>query len=323
MITQECGPSPYLQLVLVQTSPSRYPMWCFCLNCVEKSPWPHLCRSSPFTGHYLSDRWPYWLQLTTTRCVFVRIIWPIYLNESIQYETLKAARLPVQHLLAYLSNVLSCHQWWRHCNYRLASYIPELCATGLLQKHHQSVTDSLVIDFEAKTQCQLWSSALLQISNVALKAKEVVLDSLWMVLLATLLVCQLQSHLECCSLKAVDSVSCMDSFLEQFCTVVGVISGFLWHESTAEFYKVVSIYGKIKLFVCQKYGIFISRARTQRLEMLVDIPGTCVTKHPHICLVYIFVINYLLQVFNGKMAYFTALALVSPWVFRMLLPMEN
>ena len=75
----------------VQTSPSRYPLWCFRLNRVEKSPWPHLCRSSPFTGLYLGDRWPYRLQSTTSRCVFVRTVRPIHLNGSIRHEALEAA----------------------------------------------------------------------------------------------------------------------------------------------------------------------------------------------------------------------------------------
>ena len=79
------------QLFPVQTSPSRYPMWCFCLNRVEKSPWPHLRRSSPFAGLYLGDRWPYRLQSTTARCVFVRTIQPIQLNGSIRHEALEAA----------------------------------------------------------------------------------------------------------------------------------------------------------------------------------------------------------------------------------------
>ena len=62
----------------VQTSPCRYPMWCFRLNRVEKSPWPHLRRSSPFAGLYLGDLWPYRLQSTTPRCVFMRtILWRV------------------------------------------------------------------------------------------------------------------------------------------------------------------------------------------------------------------------------------------------------
>ena len=79
VVAQECGLSPFVsgwtgtsrkQMAMArtpalppqdtpQTSPSKYPMWCFHLNCVEKSPWPHLCLSSPFTGLYLGDRWPY------------------------------------------------------------------------------------------------------------------------------------------------------------------------------------------------------------------------------------------------------------------------
>ena len=79
------------QLFPVQTSPSQYPMWCFRLNRVEKSPWPHLRRSSPFVGLYLGDRWPYRLQSTTARCVFVQTIQPIQLNGSIRHEVLEAA----------------------------------------------------------------------------------------------------------------------------------------------------------------------------------------------------------------------------------------
>ena len=65
-------------------SPCRYPIWCFRLNCVEKSPWPHLRRSFPFACLYR-------LQSTTTRCVFMRTIQPIQLNGSIQHEALKTA----------------------------------------------------------------------------------------------------------------------------------------------------------------------------------------------------------------------------------------
>ena len=75
----------------VQTSPSQYPMWCFRLNHVEKSPWPHLRRSSPFAGLHLGDRWPYRLQSMAARCVFVRTIQPIQLNGSIRHEALEAA----------------------------------------------------------------------------------------------------------------------------------------------------------------------------------------------------------------------------------------
>ena len=79
------------QPTLVQTSPSWYPMWCFRLNRVEKSLWPHLRRSSPFAGLYLGDRWPYRLQSTTARCVFVRTIQPVQVNGSIRQEALEAA----------------------------------------------------------------------------------------------------------------------------------------------------------------------------------------------------------------------------------------
>ena len=75
----------------VQTSPSRYPLWCFHLNRVEKSPWPHLCRSSPFTGLYVSKHWPYQLQSISARCVFMRTVQPIHLNGSIWHEALDAA----------------------------------------------------------------------------------------------------------------------------------------------------------------------------------------------------------------------------------------
>ena len=81
----------FAAIVSVQTSPSKSPMWCFRLNRVEKSPWPHFCRSSPFTGLYLRDREPYRLQSTTARCVFVRTIRPMHLNGSIRHEALEAA----------------------------------------------------------------------------------------------------------------------------------------------------------------------------------------------------------------------------------------
>ena len=75
----------------VQMSPTRHPMWCFRLNRVEKSPWSHLRRSSPFAGLYLCDLWPYRLQSTTARCVFMRTIQPIQLNGSIRHKALEAA----------------------------------------------------------------------------------------------------------------------------------------------------------------------------------------------------------------------------------------
>lgn len=75
----------------VQTSPSRYPLWCFRWNRVEKSPWPHPCRSSPFTGLYLGDYWLYQLQSMTPRCVFEWTIQPIHLNVSIRHKVLEAA----------------------------------------------------------------------------------------------------------------------------------------------------------------------------------------------------------------------------------------
>ena len=58
---------------------------------------PKSCRevssatSSPFVGLYLGDLWPYRLQSTTTKCVFMRTIQPIQLNGSIQHEALEAA----------------------------------------------------------------------------------------------------------------------------------------------------------------------------------------------------------------------------------------